>query len=126
MQVFTPVAWATAAAAGMQHPRVTPGDGLTVDCGAIWDTCRDGCQAAFVGNAAACGLVAAGCLVACGFACSGTLLGWPICFAICSAGCLALEAGCLSVALGAVNQCRAVCDANRMACEPGWAPPVAE
>jgi hypothetical protein len=115
--------WETAQA---NRDVLTPDDDLQPDCAAIWQVCRDGCWAQFIGDARACGLIAAGCVGACLIACSASTFAYGVCVAICSAGCLAIEAGCLAKAQGDLDACTAGCDAARMLCEPGWVPPAAE
>jgi hypothetical protein len=103
-----------------------PDDDLTPDCGAIWNLCRDACWAQFVGDAQACGFLAAGCVAVCVIGCAASTIAYGICIAICSAGCLAIEAGCLARAKARLNACNMTCDIARMTCEPGWVPPAAE
>lgn len=130
VQVLTPVAFPTAMIGGQQDNRFTPqlpfttGDDLQVDCSAIWNVCRGGCQARAIGEGKSCNWITAGCLVGCAIVCSAANFGYLVCLTICTAGCAAHNAGCIAKARGEYDQCNAGCDAARMTCEPGWVPPA--
>jgi len=71
---------------------------------------------------AVCGTVAVAGIWGCSILCAGTLLGYPLCVALCVAGVLVIEAGCIAAALLIQKADLLDCDAAYLACTAAQTP----